>query len=230
MIIDTLHVNKGSSLLSEFFRTESCDIFFTLKFKEDPSYLTNTYLKQLYRTHVFVRQKCDELCNNLFRMILPLDVKQNITYILFDLPVKINDKDRWSIGFTCPNRLPWKYKVSKWVIVVSIHPSLKKFGGKYANFVYLMHEIGHVYQHLWFNKNLQFLRYLKGEKFLHLRHLTHAIIEWLVDFQLGSKYGISAGHKFLKSYRDQTKSIYEKFLRIESYTIFDCFNDCKNLI
>ena len=229
MQIDTIHIDQ-TSLLSEFYVDRKCDVFFKLNFKEDLSTINTSYKKLLYKSYKHVQQNLDSICKQIFHITFDTKVKQNIIGILFDLPIIVNGKEKWSIGFTCPNKHPLMECATKFVIVVSIHPSFKKFGGKHANVIYVIHELGHVFQFNWFCKHMKDIKKMDVSKAKQLRHLTHAIIEWLVDFRYGSKYGVVSGHKFLIEYRSKTKHIYEKFVSTRTMTIMDCFEECMNLV
>jgi len=230
MIIDTLHVYK-TQLLIKFLETMDCNLWFKLPVKDDSSQINTPYLKQLYKTYKYVQSHEDELCKTLFRSKLDNKVSESIIGRLFNLPVVYKGKEKWSFGFTCPNTTPWIKPATKWTIVVSIDPRLKKFGGPYANLVYLMHEYGHVYQHLWYGRNLEFIKSLNVSQFKKLRNLTHAIIQWLVDIRFGKNYSVTdKGHKFLLNDMRETKSVYKEFLRDRTMTIYDCFDRCKEMI
>jgi len=230
MKIDTSHIDR-KDILETFYTTNyNCDIFFRLKLKEDTSVINTPYKKLLYKSYKLVQQNLDEITRKVFRLTFDSQIKNNIIGILFDLPIIVNKIEKWSIGFTCSNKCSILECPTKFVIVVSIHPKYKKLGGEYANIIYIIHELGHIFQYKWFCEHSKTIQKMNIKQQKELRDLTHAIIEWLVDYNFGARYGVDTGHEFLIDYRDKTKDIFSKFKRSKSMNIMDCFDECMKLL
>jgi hypothetical protein len=132
-------------------------------------------------------------------------------------------------------------------IFIGINEKDPAFGDK-GNFVYLIHEFGHIYQNYFLEKNILYLESCnelnkKQLKFLDkIRNITHATIELLAEYQVRKFFGLikdyweqqedyfSPGHKFTKKYRDEIyRNLYKKWENKKIGNVYRFFEESLKL-
>ena len=189
--------------------------------------------KKVFEELISYLKNIDYWLKKFYRVGTPNEIKE--------IDLVIVDRYPYSTGRTY-------FEIPTSTILIGINEEDPAWGKK-GNFVYLIHEFGHIYQNYFLEKkyslsldNYDKLNKEQQEFFDKIHNITHGVIELLAEFQVRKFLGLikdyweqneskfSPGHSFTKEYRDEIyKKLYKKWENWEIKDVYGFFEESLKL-